>query len=257
VSEPLRFEKYEGLGNDFVVVEEGAWGAAGLDPILVCDRHRGVGADGVLVLASPRTEGADGAMIVWNADGSRPEMCGNGLRCVALAMARRGRPGSLLIDTDDGPKRCVVEGDLVTIEMGQVRLGGAVEIEMGGRTVRLERASLGNPHAVTFEPHPFEELAPRLAVHEVFPQGANVEFVRDVEGVLEVRVWERGAGPTLACGTGACAVAAVACAAGRRRPGEPIAVRLPGGVLTILVREDGSVRMTGPARRVFAGELAR
>lgn len=254
----LRFEKYEGLGNDFVVVDQSLWESSGLDPARVCDRHFGVGADGVLLLGPGRSPGADGSMIVLNADGSRPEMCGNGLRCVALALAAKlGRQGSLLIDTDSGPKPCVIDGSLVSVEMGQARLDGPVDVSLAGRTVRLEQASMGNPHAVTFEPLPFAELAPGLAVHEVFPRGANIEFVRDEGDVLAVQVWERGSGPTLACGTGACAVAAVACAGGRRRFGEEVRVRLPGGELRILVRADRSVLMTGPAHLVFSGEIAR
>jgi diaminopimelate epimerase len=254
----VQFVKYEGLGNDFVLVEEAAWSTSGLAAPQVCDRHFGVGADGVLVVGPGRSEGSVGSMVVLNADGSRPEMCGNGLRCVALALASRlGIQGVLVIDTDSGPKTCVVDGALVSVEMGLARLGGPVTVEVAGRSVTLERASLGNPHAVTFDPLPFEELAPRLAVHEAFPGGANVEFVRDTGEALEVRVWERGAGPTLACGTGACAVAAVACAVGRRRAGEEQVVRLPGGELRVLVREDGSVRMTGPARSVFSGEMGR
>lgn len=257
MSRPLRFEKYQGLGNDFILVDEGDWLASGLEAARLCDRHFGVGADGVLVVGPGRSGGSLGAMTVLNADGSRPEMCGNGLRCVARALAaRERREGAFVVDTDDGPKRCVVEGPEVSVEMGEARLEGPVTVEIQGRSVRLERASLGNPHAVSFDPLPFEELAPGLSVHEAFPRGVNVEFVEDRGDVLEVRVWERGAGPTLACGTGACAVAAVACAGGRRRVGETQRIRLPGGELRVLVRADGSVRMTGAAVRVFGGEVA-
>lgn len=253
----LRFEKYEGLGNDFVVVDEEAWAASGLDARRVCDRHFGVGADGVLVVGAGRTPGAAGTMVVLNADGSRPEMCGNGLRCVALYLAaRRGGEGSLVVDTDSGPRPCEVRGDEVAIEMGMARHEGPVELQVAGQGVRLERVSMGNPHAVTFDDASFEALAPSLSVHEAFAQGANVEFVRDAGERLEVRVWERGAGPTLACGTGACAVAAVACARGLRRWGDEVRVALPGGELRVTARADGTVRMRGPARRVFAGEVA-
>ncbi|MCS6899079.1 MAG: diaminopimelate epimerase [Myxococcales bacterium] len=252
----MRFEKYEGLGNDFVLVEEDDWHASGLGAPFVCDRHFGIGADGVLVLGPGRSVGSVGSMVVLNADGSRPEMCGNGLRCVALWLAsRRGLQGALVIDTDSGPFACVVDGNQVAVEMGLARLEGSVTVSIDERSVSLERASLGNPHAVTFEPLSFEELAPKIAVHKAFPQGVNVEFVRDTGQALEVQVWERGAGPTLACGTGACAVAAVACATGRRKVGEEVTVRLPGGRLQVLVREDGRVRMMGPARRVFSGEI--
>lgn len=253
----LRFEKYEGLGNDFVVVEAGAWGASGATARAICDRHFGVGADGVLVVGPGVTAGSAGSMVVLNADGSRPEMCGNGLRCVALYLAaRRGAEGSLVIDTDSGPLGCEVAGGQVAIEMGKARLDGPVAVPWRGREVSLARVSMGNPHAVTFDDLPFDELAPGLSTHEAFPQGANVEFASEGEGRgLRVRVWERGAGPTLACGTGACAVVAAACASGLRAWGEEVAVGLPGGELRVTVRADLTVKMVGPARRVFAGEV--
>lgn len=255
----LSFVKYEGLGNDFVVVDEAAWLASGLGAVEVCDRHRGVGADGVLLVGRGQG-GAVASMVVLNADGSRPEMCGNGLRCVARYLVDEGRqPAGVDFDvtTDSGARGCRVSGDDVTVAMGEARLEGEVAAAVGAETVSLLRVSMGNPHAVTFAPLPFEALAPSLAVHEVFPQGANVEFVTDRgEGPLEVRVWERGVGPTLACGTGACAVAAAAWATGRRGAGDEVTVRLPGGDLRIRGREGGHVTMQGPARRVFAGQLA-
>lgn len=253
----LRFKKYEGLGNDFIVVDQTSWEASKLDPVRICDRHWGVGADGVLLMGPGRTEGADGSMIVLNADGSRPEMCGNGLRCVALALVAQGvQREELLIDTDSGTKHCHVHDGQISIEMGIARRDKDVSLQIQKSTIVLAQVSMGNPHAITFEHLPFDELAPGISVHEVFPQGVNVEFVRDEGDVLDVRVWERGAGPTLACGTGACAVAVEACLSGRRRLGEEQRVRLPGGELRILVRPDFSVRMTGPARLVFSGEIA-
>lgn len=254
----LRFEKFQGLGNDFVVVDAGDWARSGADARAICDRHFGVGADGVLVVGPGQSPGASGSMVVLNADGSRPEMCGNGLRCVARYLAERhGSSSVLLVDTDSGALRCEIDQEQVAIEMGRARLDGPVVASVRGREVSLARVSMGNPHAISFEPLPFDELAPLLSVHEVFPQGANVEFVSEGgSGELVVRVWERGAGPTLACGTGACAVVAAACASGRRGWGEEVVVRLPGGELRVLVRANLTVRMTGPARRVFAGEVA-
>jgi diaminopimelate epimerase len=264
----VRFEKYEGLGNDFVVVDEASWLAAGWSPAAVCDRHFGAGADGVLVIGPPRTPGSAGSMTVWNADGSRPEMCGNGLRCVALhlAIARGvGGGGSFLVDTDSGPRGCEVtragagRGE-VRVAMGAAQIGEPAVIEAGERFFELGQVSMGNPHAVTFAEVTDEEflrVGPQLSGHAAFAAGANVEFVREgAEGVLEVKVWERGSGPTLACGTGACAVAALACEKKLRRHGDAVRVRLPGGELTIWVAGDRSVIMQGPARRVFAGELA-
>lgn len=256
----LAFEKYEGLGNDFVLVDvRGADARVGPDEARrLCDRRRGVGADGVLLVGPGRGSGA-ASMIVFNADGSRPEMCGNGLRCVAHYLARGG-DASLVVDTDAGPRGCEVEGGEVRVEMGAATLGpSTVELEAAGERVRLREVNVGNPHAVIFGAYDrarFERLGPVLATHAHFAAGANVEFVREGSGgELEVLVWERGVGPTEACGTGACAVAAAACAEGLRRHGEALRVRLPGGALEIWADAGGRVAMRGPARRVFRGEV--
>jgi diaminopimelate epimerase len=264
----MRFTKYEGLGNDFVVVDEAIWEASGRLAAAVCDRHFGVGADGVLVVGPGRSPGAAGSMTVWNADGSRPEMCGNGLRCVAIHLAweqgLRGG-GSFVVDTDSGPRGCEVTlaggpAGEVRVDMGSARIGEPAAIEASGRVFELGQVSMGNPHAIAFvavDQAEFLRVGPQLATHPAFPAGANVEFVSEGgEGVLEVKVWERGSGPTLACGTGACAVAALACEKGLRRHGDEVRVRLPGGELKIRVLADRSVTMQGPARRVFSGELS-
>ncbi len=257
----LAFEKYEGLGNDFVIIDvRGSGARLGADEARrLCDRRRGVGGDGVLLVGEGLSQGSSASMIVYNADGSRPEMCGNGLRCVAHYLAG-GSPASLVVDTDAGPRGCEVEGGEVRVEMGEARVGPApIALEAAGSTVRLREVNVGNPHAVTFGPYDralFERLGPALATHPHFPAGANVEFVREgAGGELEVLVWERGVGPTEACGTGACAVAAAACAEGGRRYGEGLWVRLPGGALQIWVSEGGGVSMRGPARRAFRGEV--
>lgn len=260
----LQFEKWEGLGNDFLVVvlPEGAAPSAE-EARLVCDRHFGVGGDGVLYVdeTTPR-------MIVLNADGSRPEMCGNGLRCVAAFLADKRGEGraELVIATDAGEKRCLVErrGDGlfdVTVDMGHATLGPALDVDVAGDVFTFSTVDVGNPHAITFEPHedadvdrigPAAERAPKA--------GTNVEFCRVVAGAarprIEVTVWERGVGRTLACGTGACAVAAAACESGRAPFGEPIDVVLPGGPLEITVDAGRGLRMKGPARRVFRGVLS-
>ncbi len=257
-----RFEKWEGLGNDFVVLRD--LGAALDDAIVqrLCDRRLGVGADGVLLVeASPRPR-----MIVRNADGSRPEMCGNGLRCVAGHLSSAAEGGTLVVATDAGEKVCRIvetgEGRFdVAVDMGVARRGEDLVATIGGREHRFATVDMGNPHAITFERYEEREvdvIGPAVATLPA--GGTNVEFCRDAsdakERRIDVVVWERGVGRTLACGTGACAVAAAACDSGRARFGEPIVVRLPGGPLEITV--DGvtrAVRMRGPARRVFTGEV--
>lgn len=256
------FEKYEGLGNDFVVVRGGATSLDDVDVRSICDRHFGVGADGVLLVGPPRSEGAAASMVVRNADGSRPEMCGNGLRCVALFVASSMGESSLSlgIDTDAGLLGCAIDAPLVTIDMGTLVDEGATSLDVAGRTLALARASIGNPHAITFEPHDddaIDAVGPAVATHAAFAKGTNVEFARLADdGAIDLVVWERGVGRTLACGTGACATAFAACLAGARAFGEWIVVRLPGGELEVRV-DKGTYRahMRGPAKRVFRGEL--
>ena len=260
------FEKVEGLGNDFIVVD--VQRESDLDPALVprlCDRHFGVGADGVLLVLPPSAGGV-ARMRVRNADGSVPEMCGNGLRCVAHHVAERaGWPeGELLIETDAGPRLCKVSraptGADVDVDMGVVRVLEKKSLEIAGISLGLTLVDAGNPHAIAYREDPAHELpvvGPRLAIHPSFATGTNVELVRWVGPLLEVHVWERGVGPTLACGTGACAVVAMACARGEAPSGSPVRVRLPGGDL--LVTHDaatGRTSMLGPARRVFRGTWA-
>jgi diaminopimelate epimerase len=278
------FWKYEGTANDFIVVE-GDDASLDLDPAVVahlCDRHRGVGADGVLLVTPPSVPreagGAAARMVVRNADGSRPEMCGNGLRCVALHVAARGTAvdarGLLPIETDAGLKECLVERTQagsdalaahVTVDMGVIRVGDTLtlaEVTGLGRPLTVTRADAGNPHAITFDPLAGDELAhvgARLQNSREFPHGVNLEHVvvesRTSDGTLpvRVRVFERGVGYTMACGTGACAVAAVLVARKAAAVGSRIAVALPGGVLTITIDEQGRASMKGPARRAFEG----
>ncbi|HVU04015.1 MAG TPA: diaminopimelate epimerase [Polyangiaceae bacterium] len=261
---PLEFDKYEGLGNDFIVVEAP-------EPLPVeavtrlCDRHFGIGADGVLVVTPPRTPGARATMIVQNADGSRPEMCGNGLRCVALHLARKDgvERTDYVVDTDAGRKPCTVErsGDEanVSIDMGRAVPGGVERVESDGKILAFERVSMGNPHAITFSGIPSLSLVDSLGsrISAETPGGTNVEFVAERgPRSFDLVVWERGVGRTLACGTGACATAAALALAGRAPFATPIEIHLPGGPLEISVTEGTlDVRMRGPARRVFAGRL--
>jgi diaminopimelate epimerase len=261
-----QFDKYEGLGNDFIVVDVPAAGVPSLDLTrALCDRRLGIGADGILAILPATEPGSDARMRVVNADGTIPEMCGNGLRCAVLHLARRRGldRGELAIETDAGLRRCAFErhGDEgeVLCDMGIVRVEDEVVVDVGGERFALTRVDAGNPHAVALgaiSREDFARVGPQLSSSPAFPNGANVEFVHPRAGVLEVLVWERGAGPTLACGTGACAVAAFAYARGLVSGAGPVRVRLPGGELEI--RHDPvsqRTSMRGPARRVFAGTL--
>jgi diaminopimelate epimerase len=256
----LRFAKYHGLGNDFVVVEGPLMGAERARRL--CDRHRGIGADGVLTVLPARSGGA-AYMHIHNSDGSVARMCGNGIRCVARWLAeRRGLDGSLVIETDAGPRRCTVhrgsggEVEAVSVEMGPARVEGEQEFTVGGERLRAVRVSMGNPHAVFFGEATAERasaLGP--AIEAAVPGGVNAGFAALGAGSIDLVVWERGAGLTEACGTGACAAAVAAVSGGRLPAGAPIEVRLPGGPLAVLVGEDlARVTMRGPAERVFDGE---
>jgi diaminopimelate epimerase len=264
------FAKYEGLGNDFVVLgaadERELSSELGAFAARLCDRRRGIGADGVLLILPPRDTACDARMKVVNADGSVPEMCGNGLRCVALhvARARRMQHGELLFDTDAGPRACTIDDTdgrgMVTVDMGIVRAAGKRELDVGGERVEAWLADAGNPHAIVFGEASrarAEAIGPTIERHPSFPRGTNVEAARvdAAAAAIELVVWERGVGITLACGTGACATVAVACARGLLPYGRRTTVNLPGGALEITIAEDGRCTMRGPARHVFAGQL--
>ena len=271
----VAFEKYEGLGNDFVVVDLPKSALSIAEVIAICDRHRGVGADGVLFVGEPEP-----AMRVVNADGSTAEMCGNGLRCVAFHFARRGAGNEpLQIATDAGAHRAHVVSSqgasaIVSVSMRAASLvvdeipvradGPMIDAPMRAldRTVHVTAVSMGNPHAVLFDDVGEARLAlgPAIQDDPRFPKKANVGFARMREGArsaMTLHVYERGAGWTEACGTGACAAAVAAVETGRARRGEPIDVHLPGGVLEIVVgARDERIQMTGPARHVFSGSAA-
>jgi diaminopimelate epimerase len=257
------FDKYEGLGNDFIVLDAHAPPTAD-DARAACDRNLGIGADGVLAVMPAVTAGACARMVVINADGSRPEMCGNGLRCVALYLAQRDGvdEATYVVDTDSGPRECVVERE---DERGRVRIAMGRASREGEHRVVLDRAeryfvrmSIGNPHAILFDADLDDAAVDRLGplVSGGIPGGSNVEIVRQTgPRDFELVVWERGVGRTRACGTGAAATAAALAAAGRAPFSEPVVIRLPGGPLTLMVaREDLSVTLDGPARRVFSGD---
>jgi diaminopimelate epimerase len=287
----LPFTKVEGLGNDFVVVDLRAGAgsreaAAVQDPELVrrvCDRHFGVGGDGVLAIL-PGTSG-DARMRVLNADGSEAEMCGNGIRCVAKVLYETDpalRKPVLQIDTGAGLLACEMTAsdgrvDSVTVEMGRPRFtrdeiplspGGAARVTRetivaDGRSFRFTAVSMGNPHAVIFVDDPAEDLmalakrfGPLLEVAPTFPNRTNVELARVRGSEIDLVVWERGCGITLACGTGTCATVVAAAVEERLPRGREVPVHLPGGTLHITVAPDDSgVRMRGPAHVVFRSEL--
>jgi diaminopimelate epimerase len=253
----LAFEKWEGLGNDFIVVHGGDVGADRASEL--CDRRRGIGADGVLCLSDERS---GTRMIVRNADGSRPEMCGNGVRCaVGFIAALRGLDqGELVVVSDAGEHRCQFERPsealyYVTVAMGQARIAGPITkpARKGRSFVRVE---VGNPHAVSFDPFRASDIdVVGPALERGVAGGINVELCRMIDPRrIEVLVWERGVGRTMACGTGACAVAAAAVASGRSPADQPVDIVLPGGPLRIVVAGAGmDLWMRGPARRVFRG----
>lgn len=276
----MQFAKYHGLGNDFILIDN----RHSPDPCLTpeqavqwCDRHFGIGADGV-IFALPGQGDTDYTMRIFNSDGSEPEMCGNGIRCLAQFIAELERQSagvarsSYRIHTLAGVITPKLEADgQITVDMGQPRLL-AQEIPttlvapeakvinqpltVADQTWTVTGVSMGNPHCITFVDDvaavPLEVVGPQFEHHAAFPQRTNTEFIQVVDrGYLKMRVWERGAGITLACGTGACAalVAGVLTGYCDRRA----TVELPGGCLTIEWSDDQRLYMTGPATFVFSG----
>jgi diaminopimelate epimerase len=278
----MRFTKMHGLGNDFVMVDcvLESLDEATLPELArrVCDRHFGVGGDG-LILALP-SQVADFRMRLINADGSEAEHCGNGIRCMAklvydhghtradrITVETIGRINVLDLHVSDGRVRSVrVDMGKPELRRGAIPMIGPEDgqaisepLQVGDRTLEFTCVSMGNPHAVTFvddvADFPVTTLGPLAEHHEAFPRRANIEFIQVLgRRELKMRVWERGAGETLACGTGACA-SLVAAALTDRADREAI-VHLPGGDLTIEWAESGHVFMTGPAVTVFEGVLA-
>jgi len=287
---PLEFSKYQGLGNDFILVDNRHQGEPCLRPeqaARLCDRNFGVGADGVIFLLSGSGD-ADYAMRIFNADGSEPEMCGNGIRCLAKFAARLeaqdqgnatatpGTPNLYRIQTPAGLISPEIQPNgLVRVDMGPpelhadripTTLAGKADkvidlpLRVGDRDWQVTCVSMGNPHCVTFVDDvttiPLEVLGPRFEHHPAFPQRVNTEFIQvQRPDYLKMRVWERGAGSTLACGTGACAALVAAVLTGRSD--RHATLELPGGLLEIeWVAETNRVIMTGPASLVFTGSLA-
>jgi diaminopimelate epimerase len=274
----ISFTKMHGISNDYVYVN--AFATTVPDPPTVArkvsDRRTGIGGDG-LILICP-SDKADARMEMYNADGSRGAMCGNGIRCVGKYLYDHGlaRGNPLKIDTDSGLKILflkVHDGKVsqVTVDMGEpildgpqipVAVAGQVidqSLEVAGQSYRVTCVSMGNPHCVTFvdnvEPLELEKIGPKFEHHNLFPQRVNTEFIQVVSPTeLNMRVWERGSGETWACGTGACAAAVAAVL--NNKASRRVTIHLRGGDLEIEWRaDDNHVYMTGPAEEVFNGTM--
>ena len=295
------FVKYQGLGNDFILVDNTKSASPMYTPAeasRLCDRNFGVGADG-LIFAMPGQNGCDYTMRIYNSDGSEPQMCGNGIRCMARylhdVVERRAGQGSekvYKIWTNAGEIVPTIRSDgLITVDMGKPILqakdvpttlisGTGVEIAAAqtgspagrainspllalGKTYLATAVSMGNPHCIIFvdsfdsmDP-PFSTIGPVIEAHPTFPQKVNAEFAQVLSrSHVNMKVWERGAGPTLACGTGACATVVAGVLTGRTD--RSCKVTLPGGDLDIVWdAASDKIYMTGPAEAVFAGTLKK
>jgi len=272
----LEFTKMQGLGNDFVVVDATRSPLALTSAQIrrIADRRFGVGCDQILVVEPPTRSDAEFFYRIFNADGGEVEQCGNGARCFARFVREKGLTDKtrIPVETRAGLIELIIESDdRVTVNMGVPVLeptdipfeanarAGRYALAVDGMTFEISAVSMGNPHAVLFvddvDTAPVLELGPRIEVHPRFPNRTNVGFMQIVDRrQVRLRVWERGAGETLACGTGACA----AVVAGRIADllDESVQVRLPGGDLMISWRhDDAPVMMTGPAETVFKGKM--
>jgi diaminopimelate epimerase len=277
----MEFTKYHGLGNDFILIDNRSTSQTAVTPqeaIKLCDRHFGIGADGV-IFALPGENGADYTMRIFNSDGSEPEMCGNGIRCLARFIADlegdSRTKDQYTIHTLAGvitPK--LMSDGQVKVDMGLPRLlAGEIPttllspdekvinqpLEVDGKSWNVTCVSMGNPHCITFVDDvaaiPLEIIGPKFEHHSVFPSRTNTEFIQVVNrNYLKMRVWERGAGITLACGTGACAslVAGVL----NNKCDRKATIELPGGPLLIEWSDiDQRIYMTGTADIVFKGTV--
>jgi diaminopimelate epimerase len=282
-ADSISFSKYHGLGNDFILIDN----RHESDPILtpeqaqkMCDRNFGIGGDGVIFLLPAPSAEYDYAMRIYNRDGSEPEMCGNGIRCLAQFIVDLEKTDKIefVIDTLAGPIVPRIEGNVITVDMGEPILDGpsvptTLPVGDDGTVVqvpygkwKITAVSMGNPHAVIFVDDLDRDVdlmvdGPLLEGDtSIFPAKANIEFVQVMnESHLRMKVFERGAGPTLACGTGACALVVAAMRAGqipRLLAGgqrNRVRVTLPGGDLFIDWAADNKVYMTGSATLAFLG----
>lgn len=247
----MQFEKWQACGNDFIIVRE-----EGLNAPNVCDRHFGIGADGILIIK--KSDEADAEMVVVNSDGSIAQMCGNGIRCVGRLISEEIGRDEVSIATGAGIKRVVVNEGGARVAMGRAEIEWRDKIELPGRVYEGTKVNMGNPHFViereVVRGGEVERFGRQIEKdREHFPEGVNVEFVVvESRKRVRVKVWERGAGRTLACGTGACAAAYALWRSGKVEP--EVEVELDGGVMKVRVSEAG-VEMTGPAERVYKGEI--
>lgn len=277
----INFSKYHGLGNDFILIDNRHDSTPCLtseQAMKLCDRHFGIGADGVIFALPPQGD-TNYTMRIYNSDGSEPEMCGNGIRCLARFVAELdGKTNSqevYQIHTLAGIIRPQLQGeDKVKVNMGEpyllakeipTTLNAPEEkvinqsLSVAGQNWQVTCVSMGNPHCITFVENAdgidLENLGSQFEHHSVFPKRTNTEFIEVVRrDYIKMRVWERGAGITLACGTGACA--SVVAGVLNDKNDRACTVELPGGCLDIeWSSEDNSVYMTGPATQVFTGEV--
>ena len=260
----MHFTKMHGLGNDYLYVFGEAPDDVAAVSVRLSDRHFGAGSDGMIFIS--HSEIADFKMRIFNADGSEAKMCGNGIRCVGKYVYDKGYTDEthLTIETLSGIKDLTLTASYgkvqrVTVQMGKAEVRADRTLQVGAEEMTCTPVSVGNPHAVFFTDNadavPLETIGPQIEHHPDFPGGVNAEFVQVLSSTaLRMRVWERGSGVTMACGTGACASTAAAVRKGFCRPGTPIAVRLDGGTLYIQVNADGTVCMSGPAETVYEGE---
>ena len=279
----MRFAKYHGTGNDFLMVED-LDDRIHLPSALIeaaCDRHRGIGADGMIRIVRGSEPDVDFMMDYANANGEVAEMCGNGIRCLAKLVYERGLTTSEVIEVQTlaGRKRLVLDARdgrvrSVTVDMGVPSLARAdiglagdpgatfvgERMEALGRSYEATAVSMGNPHCVLFlnpgddlEAFDVRAVGSHIEHLPAFANRTNVEFVVVADGRIRLRVWERGSGETMACGTGACAALVASSLTGRC--GREAEVEFPGGVLRVGWREDDHVFLTGPAVHVFDGEL--
>ena len=260
----MHFTKMHGLGNDYLYVYGQVPENIEELSIKLSERHFGAGSDGMIYI-SP-SEVADFKMRIFNADGSEAKMCGNGIRCVGKYVYDKGYTDKkhLKIETLSGIKTLnlqVLNGKVKTVSvgMGKAIVSENLTLDVEGEKVTCTPVSMGNPHAVNFvediEKAPLRSVGPKLEHHSAFPEGVNVEFVQVIDNsTLRMRVWERGSGVTMACGTGACASVAAAIKLGYCSFDNEIAVVLDGGTLKITISSDYSVTMTGPAEMIYEGD---
>lgn len=276
----LHFTKMHGTGNDYVYVDLFRETVAEPEKlsVRVSDRHFGIGSDGLILITPSQT--ADCGMRIFNADGSEAQMCGNGIRCAAKYAYEHGiaEDTTVLIETKSGIKTIdlTVENAIVTyacVNMGEavlqpekipVRAKGEnfidCEIEAAGSVWRATCVSMGNPHCVVFTENidelDLEKIGPEFENHPMFPERINTEFVEVVnDRLVRMRVWERGSGETISCGTGTCAVTVASVLNGFCKRGTEIEIQIRGGSLFDTWMENGEVRMKGPATTVFEGDI--